>query len=75
MLVPFSVIPTIGLISEHTTLSAYAVKTYTDVCYLIKIKFILSIHNTIGKALVKMRFEDHKSKNSIGCLKYKTQRI
>lgn len=42
MLVPFSVMPNIGLISEHTTVSEYAVKT-TDVYYLTKIKFVLSI--------------------------------
>lgn len=41
MLVPFSVIPNIGLISEHTKLSV--VKTDTDMCYLIKIKFVLSV--------------------------------
>lgn len=37
------VIPKMSLISEHTKLSAYAMKTYADVYYLIKIKFVLSI--------------------------------
>lgn len=36
------VIPYIGLLSEHTAVSAYAVKT-ADVYYLLKIKFVLSI--------------------------------
>ena len=64
MLVPFPAIPNISLISEHATLSAYAVKTYTDVYYLIKIKFVLSITEyLLTEHLVKMRSGDHKSKS------------
>lgn len=65
-------IPSISLISEHSTLLAYAAKTYTDVCYLIKIVCFDPYIVPVGRAFSKNEIWGSQVKKkyifSTGCL-------
>lgn len=61
----FPVSPNFSLISEHTTLLAYAAKTYTDVCYLIKIVFFDPYIVPVGRAFSKNEIWGSQVKKSV----------